>query len=147
MSRVVLPNDAAMISRLRICFPLFAIIILPLGCGKPPHAESPLQQFWQSRPANGNPLELAGYDRSFAKTASPAVIDAMIADLQNRSLSERFGTYAVVAYYMPRPASIDRLTKLQQSSTDATRRWADRFLQRFRDLDEDTAKQRPELQR
>jgi hypothetical protein len=128
-----------MVSHLRIYFPLFAIILLPLGCGKAPQTESHLKQFWQYRPASGNPLELAGYDRSFAQTAAPAVIDAMIADLQNRSLSERFEIYAIVAYYMPRPASIDRLAKLQQSPTDATSQWAGRFLQRFRDLDGEIA--------
>lgn len=125
----------AMISRPLICFQLFAIILLTLGCGKAPQAESLLQQFWRDRPASGNPLELAGYDRSFARTASPALIEAMITDLQNPSLSERFGIYALVAYYMPRPETLDRLAKLQESSTDATRQWAGRFLQRLRDLD------------
>ncbi len=135
MSRDVLRNDTAMILHLSINSSLILLVMLTLGCGQAPQAESKLRHFWQYRPTNRNPLEVAGYDRSFAETAPPTIVDAMIEDLKSHESSERFETYALVAYYAPRSSIMDRLTKLRQSSTDATRRCADRFLQRLRELD------------
>ena len=115
-------------------FRLFTILLLPLGCAQLPSTHLQLEQFWQHRPTDDHSLALAGYDRTFAINASPALIDEMITDLENRPAGERFETYALVAYYMPRPATTDHLAKLQQSSTGNTRRWVERFLQRLAEL-------------
>lgn len=125
-------------------FGLLVGLLLLSGCAGNPCARSQLVQFWHARPANGNRLELAGYDRSFAARASPSLIDEMIADQRRNSSDANFETYALIIYYMPRPASTNHLVSLREAASAAEMMTAARFEKKLADIQAEYPRNQPE---
>lgn len=106
---------------------LIATMTLCSACTHTVREESQLDRFWRNHPGDQNVLAMAGYERSFAMRATPELIDQMIIDLRRRPSELLLERYALIIYYMPRPASTDHLAALRQSHSKEISQLAERL--------------------